>query len=69
MTGFPIGLGMCELLSLDMFLVVAILISARSTLINYTDQTDVYQWTGKLKLCDMSVVYHAKQVFKNVYVN
>ena len=57
------GLGKCELLSLDMFLVVAILISARSTFLTFRDQTDVYQWTGKLKLADMSAICHAKQVW------
>ena len=45
-----------------MFLVVAILISSRNTLLSFTDQTDVYQWTGKLKLSDMSAISHARQV-------
>ena len=57
-----LGLGKCELLSLDMFLVIAILVSSRSTLLSFSDQTDVYQWTGKLKLSDMSAICHARQV-------
>ncbi|XP_063675294.1 TBC1 domain family member 17-like [Bolinopsis microptera] len=58
------GLGKCELLSLDMFLVIAILVSSRSTLLSFTDQTDVYQWTGKLKLSDMSAICHARQMYE-----
>ena len=58
----PPGLGKCELLSLDMFLVIAILVSSRAILLSFKDQTDVYQWTGKLKLSDMSAICHARQV-------
>ena len=52
----------CDILSLDMFLVVAVLSSFRKEILSFRDQTDVYQWTCKLKLSDMAAMATAKQV-------
>merc|ERR1712029_185711 len=46
----------CGILSLDMFLVVAVLSSFRKEILSFKDQTDVYQWTCKLKLADMAAI-------------